>query len=234
METTEKDNLGTGPPGAIRVLPLDCLLPDPEQARKVFGERRYRAARQAGLRELPCVVHELSDQDALTLSLCENLVREDLSDLDKSDALQRLKELTGLRWKELAERVQLSHDRVRELAGLQKLDARVKEAVRRGEVSGRMARALKPLPPEEQREVLEEAVREKLTRDEVRLRVERRRTERQRECGARPTRRQHPFALRVQALAEVLARVEEDLSAEERAEVRAALEATLARLVPKH
>lgn len=56
----------------------------------VIGERRYKAALQAGLQEIPCIVKEVSDEEALTLQLIENLQREELAPIDEAAALKRL------------------------------------------------------------------------------------------------------------------------------------------------
>jgi ParB family chromosome partitioning protein len=139
--------------------------------RIVAGERRYRAARLAGLDEVPCLVREFSDDEALAVGLIENVHREDLTDIDKSDALRRLKDLTGQGWEEIARAVHLSHVRVRTLASLQTLAVPVKEAIRARRVAGRVARVLKPLPEPLQVELLEEAVAEGLTAEEVQERA---------------------------------------------------------------
>ena len=71
----------------------------------VAGERRWRAAQRAGLREVPCIVREVSDPEAFELALIENIQREDLNAIEEAEAYQRLIEYHGLTQEELAQRV---------------------------------------------------------------------------------------------------------------------------------
>jgi ParB family chromosome partitioning protein len=70
----------------VTVRPIE----DEDGYKIITGERRYKAALQAELQEIPCIVKEVSDEEALTLQLIENLQREDLSLIDESAALKRL------------------------------------------------------------------------------------------------------------------------------------------------
>lgn len=138
----------------------------------VAGERRFRAARMAGLPSVPCLVKEYTPEQALAVALTENIHRDDLSDMEKSDALVQLRDLTGRTWKEIAQAVHLSHDRVMQLASLQSLVPEVKEQVRSGLLSGRKALALRPLPPHEQAALAGEAAVQGWTAEEIRSRVQ--------------------------------------------------------------
>src|SRR5229473_2441292 len=71
----------------------------------VAGERRWRAAQRAGLRELPCIVRDVSDPQAFELALIENIQREDLNAIEEAEAYQRLIEYHGLTQEELAQRL---------------------------------------------------------------------------------------------------------------------------------
>lgn len=73
--------------------------------RIVFGERRYRAAKLAGLKEIPARIQAMDDEEALGAQLVENLQREDIHPLDEADGLLRLKELKKLEIADLAQRV---------------------------------------------------------------------------------------------------------------------------------
>src|SRR5919109_5099612 len=71
----------------------------------IAGERRWRAARQAGLERIPAVVREGSDAESLELALVENLLREDLNPLEEAEAYQRLLAEFGWTQEELAQRI---------------------------------------------------------------------------------------------------------------------------------
>lgn len=134
----------------------------------VAGERRYRAAKLLGLAVLPCQIQPYANTAAAVIALVENVHREDLSDIEKAEALIRIKTVTDKGWEEVADLVKLSHAYVRRLVGLVRLSEPVKEMVRRGEISARTALALKPLPPQRQLEMAQRVVGEGLTAEQVR------------------------------------------------------------------
>ena len=134
----------------------------------VAGERRYRAARLLGMEGLPCQIQPYANLTAAVTALVENVHREDLSEIDKAEALRRIKQATEKSWEEVAELVKLSHIYVKRLVGLLKLEEPVKEMVRRGDIPARTAIALKPLPPTRQIEMAERVVKEGLTAEEIR------------------------------------------------------------------
>jgi len=123
----------------------------------VAGERRFRAARLAGLDTVPAIVHNYTDEQAMVVALVENVHRDDLTDIEKSDALCGIKDLTGKTWEALAEAVRLSEARVKQLAQLQRLAPEVQEMVRSGGLSGYKARGLLTLSPQDQVNVAERA-----------------------------------------------------------------------------
>jgi ParB family chromosome partitioning protein len=134
----------------------------------VAGERRYRAALMLGLETLPCRIQPYVNLSAAVVALADNVHREDLGELEKAEALLRIKTLTDRTWDQVAELVKLSRDYVKRLAGLLKLEDEVKEKVRSGAIPARTAIALKPLPPRKQIEMAERVVREGLTAEEIR------------------------------------------------------------------
>lgn len=134
----------------------------------VAGGRRLRAARQAGWSTIRCSIRPYSNAQARIIGLVENIHRDDLTDMEKSDALVELKRTTDKTWQEIAQLVHLSESRVLSLAGLQKLEEPVKEMVRRGELPGRTAVALRPLPATQQRALAERVVQQRLTAEDVR------------------------------------------------------------------
>jgi ParB family transcriptional regulator, chromosome partitioning protein len=134
----------------------------------VAGERRYRAAQLVGLNTVPCHIRPYVTTTAAVAALAENVHREDLSELEKAESLFRIKNLTDKTWEQIAGMVSLSTDYVKRLAGLLKLEEAVKEWVRAGKISTRVAIALRPLPPRKQIEMAERAIREGLTAEQIR------------------------------------------------------------------
>ncbi len=125
----------------------------------VVGERRWRAAQKAGLREVPALVRELTDSQAAELALVENLQREDLNPLEEAEAYRRLMEEFGLTQEEVARRVGKPRSTVANRLRLLELDPAVKELVRSGRLSAGHAKALLGLEaPEEQRALGEQMV----------------------------------------------------------------------------
>jgi ParB family chromosome partitioning protein len=110
--------------------------------RIVAGERRWRAAQRAGLREIPAVLREASDREAFELALVENLQREDLNAIEQAEAYQVLLSDHGLTQEEVARRVGKDRSSVANALRLLRLPAEVREAVRDGRLDMGHARAL--------------------------------------------------------------------------------------------
>ena len=108
----------------------------------VAGERRWRASRMAGLTEVPVVIKELSDDEAMALALIENLQREDLNPLEEAQAIQALMDTLSLTQDEAAERVGKSRPAVANALRLLKLPDSVIALVSDGKLSPGHARAL--------------------------------------------------------------------------------------------
>ncbi|MCI8402068.1 MAG: ParB/RepB/Spo0J family partition protein [Lachnospiraceae bacterium] len=108
----------------------------------IAGERRWRAARLAGLKEVPVVIRELSRQESMEISLIENIQREDLNPVEEARAYQMLIQEFGLRHEELAERVSKSRAAVTNSMRLLKLDESVLDMLIRGDLTQGHARAL--------------------------------------------------------------------------------------------
>ncbi|HEY8417557.1 MAG TPA: ParB/RepB/Spo0J family partition protein [Limnochordales bacterium] len=156
----------------------------------VVGERRWRAAQQAGLTTIPSVIRELTDQEAAVLALVENLQREDLNPIEEARAFQRLTEL-GLTQEEVAAQVGRSRPAVANSLRLLTLEPEIQQAVARGEVSVGHAKVLLGVDnPALRRKLVAEIVSKGLT---VRQTEELARS--QRRVGAkavRPARRGRP------------------------------------------
>ena len=108
----------------------------------IAGERRLRAARLAGLSQVPAIVRQVSDQERLELALIENLQRSDLSPLETAEAYHQLVEDFSMHHDEIAARVGKSREAVTNTLRLLKLPPEVKDALRSGEISEGHARAL--------------------------------------------------------------------------------------------
>ena len=108
----------------------------------VAGERRWRASRMAGLTEVPVVIKELSDDEAMALALIENLQREDLNAIEEAQGLKALMDTLSLTQDEAAERVGKSRPAVANALRLLKLPDSVIALVSDGKLSPGHARAL--------------------------------------------------------------------------------------------
>jgi ParB family transcriptional regulator, chromosome partitioning protein len=108
----------------------------------VAGERRWRAAGLAGLHEVPALVRELSDSEAMASALVENLQRQDLNPIEEAEGYSRLLDEFGMTHETLAQAVGKSRSHLTNTLRLLNLPDRVKQAVRRGEISAGHARAL--------------------------------------------------------------------------------------------
>ena len=108
----------------------------------IAGERRWRAAKQAGLDEVPVLIRDITDKQALELALVENIQRQDLSPLEEANAYQRLIEEFEYTQEELAGTVGKSRSHVANLLRLLSLPDEVKEMLERCELTMGHARAL--------------------------------------------------------------------------------------------
>jgi ParB family chromosome partitioning protein len=111
----------------------------------VAGERRWRAAKVAGLKTVPVVIRELDDQSALAVALIENLQREDLNPLDQAQSLSRLADEFALTHDQVAKAVGRSRASVSNLLRLLELQDEVKQLLADGKIDMGHARALLPL-----------------------------------------------------------------------------------------
>ena len=108
----------------------------------IAGERRWRAAKLAGLKEVPVVIRDMSEQEIMEISLIENIQRENLNPIEEAAAYKKLLEEFGLKQEEVAERVAKSRTAVTNSMRLLKLDERVQQMVIDGMLTTGHARAL--------------------------------------------------------------------------------------------
>lgn len=116
----------------------------------IAGERRMRAAAMAGLREVPCLVAQVDEQDAGMLALIENLQRRDLDCFEEAAAIARLISRYGLSQEQAAEKLGKSQSAVANKLRLLRLPPSVVELLGQGDLSERHARALLRLADEEE------------------------------------------------------------------------------------
>jgi ParB family chromosome partitioning protein len=129
----------------------------------VSGERRWRAAKAAGLDQIPVIVREISDREALELSLIENIQREDLTPLEEARAYQALLTLHDMTHEELARRIGKDRSTITNAIRLLRLSPSVQSALEEGLISAGHARALQPLSPEAQERLLKAIVNKGLS-----------------------------------------------------------------------
>jgi len=140
----------------------------------IAGERRWRAAQRAGLRELPVIVRDVTEPEAFELALIENIQREDLNAVEEAEAYQRLIEHHGLTQEELAQRVGKDRSTIANAIRLLRLPDSIKEAVASGDLSMGHARALLGLTDDgDLRKAAEKVMREGLSVRQVEELVQR-------------------------------------------------------------
>lgn len=110
--------------------------------RLVAGERRYRAARLAGLTEVPVTIKEMTDEEESVFALIENLQRQDLNIIEEAEGIKTLIDTFGLTQEEAAKRVGKSREAVANILRLLKLPKDISELVKQDKISMGHARAL--------------------------------------------------------------------------------------------
>ena len=126
----------------------------------IAGERRFRAAKMAGLTRVPVVVREYSDREIKEISLIENLQREDLNPIEAANAMKQLMDEYRLTQEELAERIGKSRPAVTNTLRLLSLSPEVISLVSSGRLSAGHARALVTLPEDAQYKIATDAIRD--------------------------------------------------------------------------
>ncbi len=130
----------------------------------IAGERRWRAARIAGLKEVPVIIKDYSEQEVVEIALIENIQREDLNPIEEAQAYKRLLEEYNLKQDEVAERVSKSRTAVTNSMRLLKLSDKVQEMLIDEMITSGHARAILAIEDEElQYEIAERVMDEKLS-----------------------------------------------------------------------
>ncbi|HET9212097.1 MAG TPA: ParB/RepB/Spo0J family partition protein [Thermoanaerobaculia bacterium] len=162
--------------------------------RIISGERRYRAAQEAGLYEVPAIEMEVSDEEALEIALIENLQRKDLTPFEEAEGYRMLAESHGYTHEEISEAVGKSRTVVTESLSLLQMPPRVRDTVQALGITSKslLLEVLKAGDEEEMIELLEEVARRGLNRDDLRQRL------RRGDKGGKPSRRK-PYVFRFKA-----------------------------------
>lgn len=126
----------------------------------VAGERRYQAAKLAGLTEVPVIIKDISDEDVFKLALIENLQRSDLSPLEEARGYRQLIKEKGLTQEQLAKLLSKSRSAITNTLRLLDLPEEVQELVEQGQLTAGHARAILAVPSEEGRLKLAKKVAE--------------------------------------------------------------------------
>ena len=143
--------------------------------RIISGERRYRAAQEAGLYEVPVIEMEVSEEEALEIALIENLQRKDLTPFEEAEGYRLLAETHGYTHEEIASCVGKSRSVITESLSLLQMPPRVRDTVQALALTSKslLLEVLKAGTEAEMIELLEEVARRGLNRDDLRQRLRR-------------------------------------------------------------
>ena len=133
----------------------------------VAGERRWRAARIAGIKEIPAIVRVLTEEQNLLLSIIENMQREDLNPIEEAEAVNKMMNTYQFTQEEVAKSLGKSRPYIANLVRLLKLQDEIKEMILTNQLSQGHARALISLPGKKQLIIAKKAVKDGLSVREV-------------------------------------------------------------------
>lgn len=163
----------------------------------IAGERRWRAARKAGLLEVPVIVKEFAPEDVFAIALIENIQRQDLNPIEEAQAYSRLIEEHNLKQDELAEKVSKNRVTITNSMRLLKLDERVQQMLIDNMITGGHARALLGITDKDQQHVVAMKVfDEKLSVRETESLVKRLTEDKKDKNGTKPEKKDDSFIYR--------------------------------------
>lgn len=163
----------------------------------IAGERRWRAARKAGLLEVPVIVKEFAPEDVFAIALIENIQRQDLNPIEEAQAYSRLIEEHNLKQDELAEKVSKNRVTITNSMRLLKLDERVQQMLIDNMLTGGHARALLGITDKDQQHVVAMKVfDEKLSVRETESLVKRLTEDKKDKNGTKPEKKDDSFIYR--------------------------------------
>lgn len=136
----------------------------------VAGERRYQAAVQVGIREVPVVVRDIDDTEVIEIALVENLQRKDLTPFEEAEALQALAQRCGYTHEDLARRLGKSRTAITESLSLMNMPEEVRNLCRLADISSKslLLQVVRQSSPEKMTALVEKIAREGATRQQVR------------------------------------------------------------------
>ena len=139
----------------------------------IAGERRYRAALDVGIAEIPCVVRDSSDAETMELALIENLQRKDLSAFEEADALKILTDMYGYTHEKMAEKLGKSRSSLTETLTLTAMPEEVRQLCRLADISGKslLLQIVRQGEPQKMVALIERLQQEGVTREVARRAV---------------------------------------------------------------
>ena len=130
----------------------------------IAGERRYKAASLIGMKKVPCIVMNLSDNESAEVAVIENIQRKEMTPLEEAKSFKKILDKGYLTQEELARRMGKSQSSIANKLRLLNLDEVVQDAILEGKISERHARSLLKIEnPQEQRNILSEIITKRLT-----------------------------------------------------------------------
>ncbi|MGB9600378.1 MAG: ParB/RepB/Spo0J family partition protein [Myxococcota bacterium] len=145
------------------VLQPILVRPSGDRFEIVFGERRFRAAMKAGLKEVPIMIVSLDDREALETAVIENIHRKDLNPIEEAEAYQYMLEKFNLTQEDLSRKIGKSRPAIANILRLLRLPDNIKEKIRSGEITEGHARALLMAKDEmEMQKLLSQILKERL------------------------------------------------------------------------
>jgi ParB family chromosome partitioning protein len=136
----------------------------------IAGERRWRAAREADVREVPCIEMDVDDRAVAEIALIENMQRKDLTPWEEADGLRALCDRFGYTHEEVARKVGKSRSAVTEALSISTLPDDIREKCRRAEITSKslLLEIVRQPDDDSMREVAEEIISRGMTRDDAR------------------------------------------------------------------
>lgn len=134
----------------------------------VAGERRWRACRKAGLKEIPCIIREFTDEQNMLIAIIENMQREDLNPIEEAEGLNQMIVNFGMTQEQVSKSVGKSRPYITNALRLLKLPAKIREMLSANQLSAGHARAIAGISDtEKQIQLAEYAVKEELSVREI-------------------------------------------------------------------
>lgn len=135
----------------------------------VAGERRFRAAKDAGISEIPCIEHDIPDNEALELSIVENIQRKDLNVFEQAQSIMSLAEIYGYSHEEIAKKIGKSRVTVSELIRITDLPIEIKQKCLEMAINSKtfLLELTKLEDPEKMDEILNQYSQKAFSRDEI-------------------------------------------------------------------